>query len=35
MAVVFWKVVCRQYQCEWRAPNSIVDPVASYVNWRC
>jgi hypothetical protein len=28
----FWKEVCRQYQYEWRAPNSIVDPIARYVN---
>jgi hypothetical protein len=28
----FWKEVCRQYQRKWRAPNSIVDPVASDVN---
>jgi len=24
----FWKEVCRQCQCEWRAPNCIVDPMA-------
>ena len=34
MAVSFWKEVRRQYQCEWRAPNSIVDPTAGYVNSR-
>jgi hypothetical protein len=28
----FWKEVCGQYQCKWRAPNSIVGPVAGYVN---
>ena len=32
----FWKEVCRQYQCEWRAPNFIVILVGAYVNrdWR-
>jgi hypothetical protein len=30
----FWKEVCRQYQCEWRAPSSIVDPIAGHVNSR-
>jgi len=30
----FWKEVRRQYQCEWRAPSSIVDPVAGAVNSR-
>ena len=34
MALSFWKEVCRQYPCEWRAPNFIVDPVAGYVNSR-
>jgi hypothetical protein len=29
----FWKGVCRQYQCEWRAPNSIEDPISAYVNF--
>jgi len=28
----FWKAVGRQYQREWRAPNSIVDPITGYVN---
>jgi hypothetical protein len=28
----FWKGVCRQYQCERQAPNSIVDPISAYVN---
>ena len=30
----FWKEVRRQYQCEWRAPNSIVDPAVEGVNSR-
>jgi hypothetical protein len=30
----FWKEVQRQYQCEWRAPNSIVDLTSMYVNLR-
>jgi hypothetical protein len=34
MAVVFWKEVCRQYLCKWRAPNFIVDPATGYVNSR-
>jgi hypothetical protein len=34
MAVVFLEGGCRQYQCKWRALNSIVDPIAGYVNSR-
>jgi hypothetical protein len=34
MPLSFWKEVCRQYQCKWRASNSIVDPAAGYVNAR-
>jgi hypothetical protein len=30
----FWKEVGRQYLCKWRAPNSIVDLAAGYVNSR-
>jgi hypothetical protein len=30
----FWKEVCRQYQCKWRASNVIVDLGAGYVNLR-
>jgi hypothetical protein len=32
MAVVFWKEVHRQYQLQMTSTNSIVDPVAKYVN---
>jgi hypothetical protein len=30
----FWKEICRQYRCEWRTPDFIVDPIAGYVNSR-
>jgi hypothetical protein len=32
IAVVFWKEGYRQYQLQMTSTNSIVDPVAKYVN---
>jgi hypothetical protein len=34
MAIVFLERDLCQYQCKWRTPNSIVDPVAGHVNSR-
>jgi len=35
MAVVFLEGGLSPYQFKWRAPNSIVGPVAGYVNLHC